>query len=152
MSLGLVPLAIAAIGASYAALVLRGWRRRDNLMFGLLALTDALMVAWRGANVLTGGSIIAASVLVPCMLGTVVLALLTLEFVTAFPRRPAMSPRWRAAMLAWARSARAVVRRRDTGNYSTRPTSYRRWCSLGPAPCWCSCSARVPPHQRDAGW
>jgi len=27
VSLGLVPLAIAAIGASYAALVLRGWRR-----------------------------------------------------------------------------------------------------------------------------
>jgi len=109
VSLGLVPLAIAAIGASYAALVLRGWRRRDNLMFGLLALTDALMVAWRGVNVLTGGSIIAASVLVPCMLGTVVLALLTLEFVTAFPRRPAMSPRWRAAMLAWGAIGAAIA-------------------------------------------
>ena len=41
MILGLVPLAIAAIGASYAALVLRGWRRRDNRMFGLLALGAA---------------------------------------------------------------------------------------------------------------
>lgn len=109
MILGLVPLAIAAIGASYAALVLRGWRRRDNLMFGLLALTDALMVAWRGVNVLTGGSIIAASVLVPCMLGTVVLALLTLEFVTAFPRRPPMSWRWRAAMLAWGAIGAAIA-------------------------------------------
>src|SRR5262249_27128881 len=109
VSLGLVPLAIAAIGASYAALVLRGWRRRDNLMFGLLALTDALMVAWRGVNVLTGGSIIAASVLVPCMLGTVVLALLTLEFVTAFPRRPPMRPRWRAAMLVWGAIGAAIA-------------------------------------------
>jgi hypothetical protein len=27
---GLVPLAIATVGASYVALVLRGWRRRDN--------------------------------------------------------------------------------------------------------------------------
>jgi signal transduction histidine kinase len=109
--LGLVPLAIAAIGASYAALVLRGWRRRDNRMFGLLALTDALMVAWRGVNVLTGGSIIAASVLVPCMLGTVVLALLTLEFVTAFPRRPPMSWRWRGAMLVWGAIGAAIAYR-----------------------------------------
>jgi hypothetical protein len=98
---GLVPLAIAAIGASYAALVLRGWRRHDNLMFGLLALTDAAMVAWRGVNVLTGGSLISRGVLVPCMLGTVVLAVLTLEFVSAFPRRRPMTWRWRAAMLAW---------------------------------------------------
>jgi hypothetical protein len=98
---GLIPLAIATIGASYAALVLRGWRRRDNLMFGLLVLTDAAMTAWRGINVLTGGSMIARGVLVPCMLGTIVLAMLTLEFISAFPRRPAMSWRWRAAMLAW---------------------------------------------------
>ena len=109
MNLGLAPLAIAAIGASYAALVLRGWRRRDNLMFGLLALTDAAMVAWRGVNVLTGGSITATSVLVPCMLGTVVLALLTLEFVTAFPRRPAMPWRWRTAMLVWGAIGAAIA-------------------------------------------
>src|SRR5215468_5893702 len=70
-------------------------------MFGLLALTDAAMTAWRGVNVLTGGSIIASSVLVPCMLGTVVLALLTLEFVSAFPRRAPMRWRWRAPMLVW---------------------------------------------------
>jgi signal transduction histidine kinase len=98
---GLIPLAVAAISASYAALVLRGWRRRDNLMFGLLALTDALMTAWRGVNVLTGGSVISRSVLLPCTFGTVVLALLSLEFISAFPRRPPMSWRWRAAMLAW---------------------------------------------------
>jgi signal transduction histidine kinase len=109
VSLGLVPLAIAAIGASYAALVLRGWRRRDNLMFGLLALTDAVMVAWRGVNVMTGSSITAPSVLVPCMLGTVVLAVLTLEFVSAFPRRPAMRPAWRAAMLVWGAIGAAIA-------------------------------------------
>jgi signal transduction histidine kinase len=98
---GLIPLAVATISASYAAIVLRGWRRRDNLMFGLLALTDAAMTAWRGINVLTGSSIISPSVLVPCMLGTIVLALLTLEFVSAFPRRCPMHWVWRAAMLAW---------------------------------------------------
>jgi signal transduction histidine kinase len=105
---GLIPLAVATISASYAAIVLRGWRRRDNLMFGLLALTDAAMTAWRGINVLTGGSIIARSVLVPCMLGTTVLAMLTLEFVSAFPRRPPMSWRWRAAMLVWGAVGAAI--------------------------------------------
>jgi len=106
---GLIPLAIATIGASYATLVLRGWRRRDNLMFGLLALTDAAMTAWRGVNVLTGGSIVAAGVLVPCMIGTIGLALLTFEFVSAFPRRPPMSWRWRAAMLVWGAIAVVIV-------------------------------------------
>jgi signal transduction histidine kinase len=99
---GLLPLVIAAIGAAYGALVLRDWwRRRDNLMFGLLALTDAVITAWRGLNVLTGSSIVAPGVIVPCMFGTIVLALLTLEFVAAFPRRPAMAWRWRCPMLAW---------------------------------------------------
>ena len=79
MILGVIPLAVATIGASYAALVLRGGRRRDNLMFGLLALTDAAMTAWRGVNVLIGGSIISLSVLLPCMFGTVVLALLIMR-------------------------------------------------------------------------
>jgi signal transduction histidine kinase len=109
VNVGVIPLAIAAVGASYAALVLRGWRRRDNLMFGLLALTDAGMTAWRGVNVLTGGSVIAPGVLVPCMIGTIALALLTLEFVTAFPRRRPMAWRWRAAMLAWGAIAIAVA-------------------------------------------
>jgi signal transduction histidine kinase len=108
VNLGLIPLAIATVSASYAALVLRGWRRRDNLVFGLLAMTDAAMTAWRGVNVLTGGSIIAPSVLMPCMMGTIVLALLTLEFVSAFPRRPAMSWRWRGAMLAWGAIGAAI--------------------------------------------
>ncbi|HEY0192192.1 MAG TPA: hypothetical protein VGC42_13820, partial [Kofleriaceae bacterium] len=99
--LGSIPLAIAAIGASYAVLVLRGWRRRDNLMFGLIALTDSLMTAWRGVNVLTGGSIVARGVMSPCMFGTIVLAMLTPEFIVAFPRRRPMAWRWRALLLAW---------------------------------------------------
>jgi signal transduction histidine kinase len=109
VNLGFVPLAIATIGASYAALVLRGWRRRDNLMFGLLVLTDAAMSAWRGINVLTGGSIVERGVVVPCMLGTIALALLTFEFISAFPRRRPMSWRWRAATLAWGALAVAIV-------------------------------------------
>ena len=111
MNVGLIPLAVATIGASYAALVLRGWRRRDNLMFGLLALTDAAMTAWRGVNVLTGGSIVTASVLTPCMLGTIALALLTLEFIVGFPRRAPMSWRWRTAMLAWGAIGAVIVSR-----------------------------------------
>jgi signal transduction histidine kinase len=109
VNLGLIPLAIATVGASYAALVLRGWRRRDNLMFGLLALTDAAMTAWRGVNVLTGGSIVAPGVMVPCTVGTIGLALITLEFISAFPRRRPMSWRWRGAMLAWGAVAIAVA-------------------------------------------
>jgi len=101
VNLGLVPLAIAAIGVSYAALVLRGWRRRDNLMFGLVALADSAMTAWRGLNVLTGGSIIGSLVTKPCAIATIVLALLTIEFESAFPRRPAMRWRWRAALILW---------------------------------------------------
>ncbi|MEO7730197.1 MAG: ATP-binding protein [Kofleriaceae bacterium] len=118
MSIGLIPLAVATLGASYAALVLRGWRRRDNLMFGLLALTDAAMTAWRGVNVLTGGSIIKSSVLTPCMLGTIGLALLTLEFIVGFPRRRPMSWPWRIAMLVW--GAVGVVIVAD----SPEPTSF----------------------------
>ena len=40
-------------------------RRRDNLVFGLLTLTDAAMTAWRGLNVLTGGSITSRGVIDP---------------------------------------------------------------------------------------
>jgi signal transduction histidine kinase len=99
---GLVPIAIAAIGASYAVLVFRGSRRRDNVVFGLLALTDAGMTAWRGLNVLTGGSIVAPGVLVPCAIGTVALAVISIEFITAFPDKKPMSWRWRGLLFAWA--------------------------------------------------
>lgn len=101
MIAGLIPLAVAAIGASYAVLILRGWRRRDNLVFGLLAFTDAAITAWRGINVLTGGSIVGHGVLVPCMIGTTVMAVLTIEFIIPFPRRRAIAWRWRAALIAW---------------------------------------------------
>jgi signal transduction histidine kinase len=120
---GLIPLAVATITASYAAIVLRGWRRRDNLMFGVLALTDAAMTAWRGINALTGGSIISPSVLVPCMFGTVVLALLSLEFVSAFPRRSPMSWRWRAAMLAWGAGGAVIsFTTTEPGKFSDAPS------------------------------
>ena len=101
MLVGLIPLAIAAIGASYAWLVLHGARSRDNVTFGALALVDATMTAWRGINVLAGGSIVDTRVLALCTIGTIVLALLTIEFLAAFPRRRPM-PRWaRLAMIAW---------------------------------------------------
>ena len=109
MNAGLIPLAIAMVGLAYAALVLRGAPRRDNLVFGLLTLTDAANAAWRGMNVLTGGSIISRGVLVPCTIGTIVLAMLTLEFIAGFPRGRAMSWRWRIPMLAWGVSALAFA-------------------------------------------
>jgi signal transduction histidine kinase len=105
MNAGIIPLAIATVGAAYAALVLRGSRRRDNLVFGILILVDAAMTAWRGVNVLTGGTIIARGVLVPCTIGTIALSLLTLEFIVAFPRHRPMSWRWRGAMFAWGAAA-----------------------------------------------
>ncbi len=102
MSGGLLALVIAAIGAAYATLV---WRaapnRRDNVVFGALALTDALMTAWRGLNVLAGGSIIGPSVTLACSIGTVVLALLSVELLASFPRRPGMRRSWRLALWAW---------------------------------------------------
>ncbi len=115
MNVGILPLAIATIGAAYAALVLRGSRRRDNLVFGLLVLTDATMTAWRGINVMTGGSIVSRGVMIPCSVGTIAMSLLTLEFIVAFPRRRPMSWRWRGAMVAWAGAAIALAPRRGGG-------------------------------------
>jgi len=106
---GLIPLVIAMVGASYAALVLRGARSRDNLVFGLLTLTDAGMTAWRGINVLTGGSIVSRGVLIPCTIGTILLAMLTLEFIAGFPRGRAMSWRWRFPMMLWGTGALAFA-------------------------------------------
>ena len=92
--------------------------RRDNVMFGLLALTDAAMTAWRGVNVLSGGSIIVdASVPVPCAIGTIVMALLSMEFIVELPA-PAARCRWR-----WrARDARvgAASRSCDRGAHEAR--------------------------------
>lgn len=99
---GLIPLGIATIGAAFAGLILRGHARRDNVVFGILALVDAALYAWRGLNVLTGGSIVSQGVLVPCTIGTILLSLLTYEFVTAFPRHPPMSWKWRSLVILWA--------------------------------------------------
>jgi signal transduction histidine kinase len=99
---GIIALAIAALGAAFAILIYRSApHRRDNIVFAALAGVDALMTAWRGLNVLAGDSIIDAAVTVPCSIMTVALAVLTFEFVTAFPRRKPMSWRWRGLMLAW---------------------------------------------------
>ena len=107
---GVVALAIAAIGAAYAGLVIKADpHRRDNIMFGALALTDATMTAWRGINVLSGDSILAASVTLPCALATILLAVFTIEFIVGFPRRAGPSTRWRLALVAWAVAAAAVT-------------------------------------------
>lgn len=99
---GLISLAIAAIGTAFAILVLRGApRRRDNLLFGALALIDAAMVAWRGVNVVAGDSIVDVAVVVPCALGTMVLAVISIDFMASYPRRAALSWRWRGVVLAW---------------------------------------------------
>jgi signal transduction histidine kinase len=100
---GVVALAIAAIGAAYAGLAIKADpRRRDNLMFGALALTDASMTAWRGINVLSGDSIVADSVTLPCSIATILLAVFTIEFIYGFPRRECFGWRWRTALIAWA--------------------------------------------------
>jgi signal transduction histidine kinase len=102
MILGIIALAIAAIGAAYGALVLRAApHRRDNLAFGVLAMVDAGMTAWRGLNVLAGETIIDAAVTVPCSIATMVLGFLTIEFITPFPRRAAISWRFRAPLLVY---------------------------------------------------
>jgi len=119
---GLIPLAIAMVGAAYAVLVLRGAPRRDNVVFGLLTLTDAAMTAWRGMNVLTGGSIISRGVLVPCTIGTILLAMLTLEFIAGFPRGRAMAWSWRIPMLVWGAGALAFAAIESTGVWG--PTRY----------------------------
>ncbi len=110
MTSGLIVLAIAAIGAAYAGLVLRAARHRhDNLAFGILALCDAMITAWRGLNVLAGDSIVDIAVTVPCAIGTVVLAILTLEFVTAFPNLRPLRWRWRALLILWGVGGIATV-------------------------------------------
>lgn len=131
MNAGLIPLAIAAIGVAYGTLILRGPKRRDNVVFGILSLTDAAVTAWRGLNVLAGGSIISSGVLVPCTLGTIVLAILTLEFVTAFPRRRPMSWWWRAPLLAWGAAA-LLLAARETGGPWERTSQVELWF-FGPA-------------------
>jgi len=99
---GVLALVIAAIGAGYATLTIRAApNRRDNVMFGALAMTDAAMTAWRAVNVLSGDSIVASSVTLPCALATIVLAIISIDFIASFPRRPGMSWRWRTPLILW---------------------------------------------------
>ncbi|HEX5059464.1 MAG TPA: ATP-binding protein [Kofleriaceae bacterium] len=115
---GLLTIVIAAVGAAYAALVIRAApTRRDNLMFGVLALTDASMILWRGVNVLSGESIVSASVTLPCSIGTIVMALITMDFLSGFPRRPAMRWRWRLALIAWGIVGFASIAFVDAGKH-----------------------------------
>jgi signal transduction histidine kinase len=107
---GLVALAIAAIGTAYGGLVLRAApHRRDNLLFGGVALTDALMTAWRGLNVIAGERIVDSAITLPCSLCTIVLAVLSIEFLVAFPRRAPMSWPPRAALIAWGTGAAVLL-------------------------------------------
>ncbi len=102
MIAGLLVIAIAAVGAAYGGIVIRAApTRRDNVVFGVLAMTDAAMILWRGVNVLSGESIVSTAVTVPCAIGSVGLSLATIEFLWSFPRRPAMRWSWRAFFLAW---------------------------------------------------
>jgi len=100
---GLITLVIAAVGAGFGLVVIRAApRRRDNLVFGVLAMTDAAMILWRAITVLSGDAIVSPTVAVPCAVGTIVMALVSMEFLAAFPARPPMRWRWRALLLAWA--------------------------------------------------
>lgn len=100
---GAIALMIAAIGAAYAGLVIRAApHRRDNLVFGALAALDASMTMWRGVNALSGESVADATSTIPCAFGTIALALVSVEFIVSFPRRPAMAWKWRLGLWAWA--------------------------------------------------
>jgi signal transduction histidine kinase len=99
---GVVIMLIAAVGAAYAGLVLRAApHRRDNALFGALALVDAGMTAWRGVNVLAGWPIVTPAVTVPCAFLVVVMAVISLEFMASFPRRPAPARKWTCAVIGW---------------------------------------------------
>jgi len=107
---GLIPLANAAIGTAFAILVIRAApKRRDNLLFGALALIDAAMAAWRGLSVIAGETIVDAVVTLPCAFGTMALGLISIDFMASYPRRPALPWRWRSIAMAWFCIAAVVV-------------------------------------------
>jgi signal transduction histidine kinase len=113
---GLLLVLIAAIGAAYGGVVIRAApKRRDNVMFGLLAMTDASMILWRAVNVLTGEPITSPAVTLPCALGTMVMAVITMDFLWSFPRRPPMKWRWRLILVAWAIGGALITACVDTG-------------------------------------
>jgi signal transduction histidine kinase len=114
--LGLLTLAIAAIGVAYGGLVIRAApKRRDNLVFGVLAMTDALMILWRGVAVLSGESIVSNVVTLPCAMGTIAMALITMEFLWSFPRRAPMPWGLRVALIAWGLVGVASIAFIDSG-------------------------------------
>ena len=123
---GALLLAISAIGAAYAGLVIRAAPgRRDNLLFGALAATDAAMIAWRGFNVLAGEPLLGEVVLMPCGIGTIAMAVVTIEFLAGFPRRPAMRWPTRALVIAWAASALVILAVVDHGkDWANSVTEY----------------------------
>ena len=107
---GAIALMIAAIGAAYAALVIRAVpKRRDNLLFGALAATDASMTAWRGLAVLAGERIVDPTTTFPCAIGTIVMALISVDFMASFPRQPAMAWKWRIPLWLWGAVAMVSV-------------------------------------------
>src|SRR5436190_1808770 len=102
MLAGLLLLLIAAIGTAYGGIVIRAAPdRRDNLVFGALVICDALLITWRGINVLSGESLVHDSIMVPCSLGTMVMAVVTIEFLYAFPKRRSLSWAKRGFIIAW---------------------------------------------------
>ena len=68
------------------------------------------MTAWRGVNVLAGEPIVDAALsLLPCAIGTIVMAVLSIEFMFELPAPPRDA-------LALARRADRVGRRRGRGS------------------------------------
>src|SRR4051794_38869084 len=100
-------------------------------MFGALAMTDAAMTAWRAVNVLSGDSIVNSAVTLPCALATVVLAVISIDFIASFPRRPGMSWRWRALLWMWGLAGGVVIIAIDAGNEWGHSTA--EWVFFAPA-------------------
>jgi signal transduction histidine kinase len=97
---GLLLIAIAVLGAAYSSVVLRAApQRRDNRLFFAIAFMDVAMVAWRGVFVLSGASIIDAWCVLPCSIGTTVLATVCAEFLWGFPGHARMPWSLRGALI-----------------------------------------------------
>jgi signal transduction histidine kinase len=129
---GVLALVIAAIGAGYATLTIRAApNRRDNIMFGALAMTDAAMTAWRAVNVLSGDSIVNSAVTLPCALATIVLAIISIDFIASFPRRPGMGWKWRALLWLWGVAGGVIVVAIDASQEWGHSTA--EWVFFAPA-------------------
>ncbi|HTJ45251.1 MAG TPA: ATP-binding protein [Kofleriaceae bacterium] len=103
-------IAIAVLGVAYATLVLRAAPgRRDNQLFFAIAILDVAMVAWRGAQVLTGHRLVDPSCLTACSVGTTLLATLCVEFLWSFPSQRPMPWSLRGLLVAMAIGASALM-------------------------------------------